>query len=123
MLVGLSPLAFRDGMGIRWATVVQLVFMVLYLGLIAFQMRSREQLRKVIRFPWSIFWVPVALVVGWGPLAVAEATELSKRLPQPEALMGFGMAWGLDIAFPLTLAAAALIVIDLIWLMAAPFRS
>jgi hypothetical protein len=60
--------------------------------------------------PWL---APILLVAGWAPLFVADIILdiLQQRgVVGPHDGVGFGMGWGLGIAFPLTIVACASII-------------
>ena len=61
-----------------------------------------NRLRSIFPHPASAWWIPLLLVVGWGPLEVA-----SLLYPHDWKVgEGFGMAWGMAVAVPCTGLAA-----------------
>ena len=65
---------------------------------------------SIFPHPVSAWWVPIVLVIGWGPLFVAD-------LIYPGAGMGFGMGWGMAVAFPCTILAAISVPIQALRLL------
>jgi len=57
---------------------------------------------SIFPHPLSAWWIPILLVIGWGPLYVA---DFIYRRNLGEG-MGFGMGWGMGVAFPFSILAA-----------------
>ena len=64
-----------------------------------------------VRFPHpaSAWWTVILLAIGWVPLFVADFVSPKN--------IGFGMAWGLDIALPCSFLAAVAIIVQAVRLM------
>jgi len=55
-------------------------------------------------------WVPIALLIGWGPLALTDLICSLESRPGTTCGMGFGMAWGMTVSLLSLVVAAGFIV-------------
>jgi hypothetical protein len=72
----------------------------------------RTWLGKLIPKAKSPWWIPVLLLFGWGPLAAADL--IYSIYPGSFEREGFGMAWGIVVAFPCTILATISLAVQII---------
>jgi hypothetical protein len=69
---------------------------------------------KLWEFAMRAWWLgPLIVVLGWTPLFVADILEETGQLDRLRAI-GVGMGLGLDVAFPATILAVALMVLQVV---------
>lgn len=111
-LLACTPLTVRDSLSPRGHAVAECAQALLFLAAIVFQLRSRDEAKKAISFPFSVFWIPTALLIGWGPLAAGDLIQVV--IPHINGT-GFAMAWGLTVALASLFVAGGLVIVDVIW--------
>lgn len=88
-----------------FALICLIVLPVLWLA-------CRKRLPARVRCLLTPLWAPIALLLGWGPLAATDAICAITSRPGTGCGMGFGMAWGMTMSFLSLVATAGFVLWD-----------
>jgi len=88
-----------------FALVCLVVLPVLWLA-------CRKRLPPRARRLLTPLWAPIALLVGWGPLAATDLICSVASRPGTGCGMGFGMAWGMTMSLLSLVAATSFVLWD-----------